>query len=153
MKKLVLLLALLFSVVGVYANDSMHIRTKNGDVVSFKYADKPEIKFNGTKMTITTAAGDDPVVIELNDIDGVDMAKPAGISGAMTDNVMTIMTDGSGVHFTGIPQGANVLVAAIDGRVVVNTVVDNGEFHLASGDFAKGVYIIRINQFTTKVIF
>lgn len=152
MKKLVLLLALLFSFVGAFAEGSLNIRTKNGDVVTIKYADQPEIKFNGTKMTITTAATDQPVVIELTDIDGMEPEKPAGI-GAVADNLMTIMTDASGVHFTAVPEGATVLVAGIDGRVWVNTVVNDGEYHIYAADYAKGIYIVKVNQFTTKVIF
>lgn len=152
MKKLVLILALLFTFVGAFAEGSLNIRTKSGDVVTIKYADQPEIKFNGTKMTITTATTDEPVVIELSDIDGMEPEKPAGI-GAVAENLMTIMTDASGVHFTGVPDGATVLVAAIDGRVWVNTVVSDGEYHLYAADFAKGIYIVKINQFTTKVIF
>ena len=144
MKKLVLILALLFSFVGAFAEGSLNIRTKSGDVVSIKYAEQPEIKFNGTKMTITTATSDQPVVIELSDIDGIEPQKNSGI-GAVADNLLTIMSDAAGVHFSG--------VAGVDGRVWVNTVVKDGEYHLYAADFAKGIYIVKINQFTTKVIF
>lgn len=152
MKKLVLILALLFSFVGAFAEGSLNIRTKSGDVVSIKYAEQPEIKFNGTKMTITTATSDQPVVIELSDIDGIEPQKNSGI-GAVADNLLTIMSDAAGVHFSGVPEDAALLVAGVDGRVWVNTVVKDGEYHLYAADFAKGIYIVKINQFTTKVIF
>lgn len=151
MKKLVLILALLFGVFGAYAEDAFHIYTKSGDVVTMQFAHSPEITFQGSKMTVSTSTGANPVVIELDDIDAIHMRNQSGLEDAVAEGI-SIVTDSEGIHFCNVPQGANVMVATIEGRLVVSTTVDAGEYTLSTSDMAKGIYIIKINQFTTKVI-
>ena len=152
MKKLVLIVALLLGAVGAFAENAFEVRTKSGENVSFRYADKPELKYVGSTVTITTA-GATPVTFELEDVDVVKFSNdPASVETVTPENTIAMYVDAVGIHFTGAEPGAPVLVVSLDGRVVVSTTAPDGEYTLATGDLAKGVYIVKINRFSTKII-
>lgn len=152
MKKLLLIAALLLCAFGIHADNKLTVYTKAGEAVPFHFADKPELKFLGGTMSITVQAGHEPVTFELTEIESIKLEDVTGVEAPTQAAMMAVVTDAAGIHFTGVEDGAQVVVASVDGRVVINTVVNNGEFHLLHGDLAKGVYIIKINKFTTKII-
>lgn len=152
MKKLLLIAALLLCGFGIHADNCLTVTTAAGGVVTYHFADKPELKFLGGTVKVTTQAGHDPVTFELSEIESIKLEDATGVEAPVETAKMAVITDTAGIHFHGVEDGAQAVVASVDGRVVVNTVVNGGEFHLLRGDLAKGVYIIKINKFTTKII-
>lgn len=150
MKKLILLVALLASFVG-YAADvtALRVTPTSGEPVTFLLDEKPEINFNGEKLTVTTTGKTDGVTFEMDQIDNIDFTTVTALEKIEQPGIAVRYEAGS-VTFSNIPEKSPVSVFTVDGRAVVQTTASDS-FTIGVCDLEKGIYVVRIGRFTTKI--
>ncbi len=101
-----------------------------------------------------TTADEQPVVFELDDVASIDF--PGAQSGVGSTDApaagITVAVSGSAVTFGNIPAGSMVEVFSASGAAV-KALRASGNLTLDRSELPSGVYIVRINNFVTKVAF
>lgn len=129
--------------------NSLRVAIADGDPVSFLFDEQPELTFVGSTLQIKSASRS--AVIELDKVVDITMAfaQESSVDAVAKPSIaMQMLADG--VQFSGIADGSTVCVADLTGRSYRCEVVD-GAFVLSRNVLPKGMYIVRINNFTAKV--
>lgn len=151
MKRILLLTMLLLGYMACMAGDGLRVVPRTGEPVTFMFEQQPQVTFLAGKLQIVTSAEKDPVSFELEDVESVDFAVTTGINDAGTAEGIRLMTDAEGVHFMNLPEDADVEVYTLAGMKASAEKADGGEFHLLRSNVGHGIYIVKINQFVTKI--
>ena len=125
------------------AFDGLKVTPVSGDPVVFLFEKQPEASFLAGKLQIKTQ-GEAPVSFELDGVAAVEFVK----SSAVRD---IAATDSEGAVFSNIPEGTAARVFTTAGRLALSRQVAGGEFRLRRSELSPGVYIVKINQFVTKI--
>ncbi len=141
MRKLLFFFALLIMGVAHAEPDVLRVSLATGEPVTFRFAAEPEISFTGHVLSVKSKLSADPVRFELDDVVAVEFVTNSGFS-------VTAMRDS--VVFGNLPENSAVSVYSLDGRMVLVTFAE-GSWMLDRGMFGQGVYIVKINNFVTKI--
>lgn len=152
MKKLLLLSVALLWCFAAMAVEGLTVTTKSGTTATFLYVDKPEVTFPRGKVVITSE-GSDPATFEIDDVAEIKLDTEAGVDCVEAAAGISFSIDGEGLHFYNVPAGARAIVANIAGVVILDRTVEYGLLTIGRDIFQKGVYIVRVGDFTTKVTF
>lgn len=132
------------------AGGSLRVTPRSGTPVTFLFDDQPQITFLAGNLKIVTSGQNEPVTFELDDIDSIDFPSASGLSEPADTGGIRFTTDAAGVHFFNLAPQSNVEVYTLCGAIADSRTAD-GEFHLLRADHKRGVYIVKINQFVTKI--
>ncbi len=155
MRKQFLLFALLVAAVfsAGAAEVALRVTGIDGGESVFLLDRQPEVAFLAGKLQVTTA-DEQPVVFELDDVASIDF--PGAQSGVGSTDApaagITVAVSGSAVTFGNIPAGSMVEVFSASGAAV-KALRASGNLTLDRSELPSGVYIVRINNFVTKVAF
>ncbi len=152
MRKIFLLLALLMvSAVSAFAQISLRVTHVDGSETTFVLDKQPEVALLAGKLHITTAQ-DEPVDFEIDDVESIDFLGKTGVDSAAADAVagITVSVNGSMVTFGNIPDGSMVQIFNTAGTLVAAAKA-SGTHTISRSELASGVYIVKINNFVTKV--
>lgn len=136
-----------------YTAQAAHVLRVNhtsGDVVHFVLDDQPQISFTGSKLKIVSTVNPQGTHFELDDIESLDFTE--ALAAEAPDAGLKVTTDREGVTITNVPEGATVVVCNLTGHTINVPVTADGTLRLLRADLQKGVYIIKINDFTLKTI-
>ncbi len=150
MRKILLTTLLLASAFVAGAADGLRVKTLTGDAVMFHFDSRPEVTFLAGKLQVKTAA-DPAVTFELDDIDSIEFATMTGAD-APAGSGICMSADASGVVFGNIADGAHAAVYSISGRLLVSERCAGGNFSLSRSVYGPGVYIVKIDGFTAKIV-
>ena len=150
MKKILLLILLLGATIAAGAAECLRIKPLTGEAVTFLFEDQPEVSFAGSKLQVKTASAS-PVSFEMDDIESIDFNQTTGASLADAAGI-SLRADALGFHLAGAPDGASAMVFDIAGHLLRSAECPAGEFHLLRSDFGRGVFIVKIEGFTAKVV-
>jgi len=153
-QKLLLLMLFVASSMGVCAADqllTLIVELKNGSQTAFFLKDKPQVKFEGTNLKVTSTAGD--VTFLLADVKtftyakkdptGIDeqVAEPTGV--AFQNNVLVISQ---------LKANAAVCVYAMDGKLVRQLKATRyGTYRLNLSELPSGLYLVKVENTTYKI--
>lgn len=116
----------------------------------FMLSEKPEISFGGDQLKIT--APDVTAERKFADIQTFTFeqrSKPSSIEN-VAETVVFTFNDGENVAISGLPAGAPCALYDTKGICVLNAQADgNGNFSASLSSFAKGVYILIVNNSKT----
>lgn len=152
MRKIVLLLALLMvTTTSAIAQISLRVNHVNGSETVFVLDKQPEVALMAGKLHITTAQ-DEPVDFEIDDVESIDFLGKSGVDSAKDDVVagISVSVSGSIVTFGNIPAGSMVEVFNTAGSLVAAAKASD-TYTISRSELASGVYIVKINNFVTKV--
>lgn len=149
MKKILLLTLLALGTLAASAADALRVKPAGGEPAHFHFDSMPEISFTGSKLHVKTT-GAQPVEFDLDDIEALEFVDLSGIDSAEAPG-LNVFADAQGVHFRGAAQGASAAVYSIAGQLLKAATCPAGEFDLNRDEFGRGIYIVRIDGFTTKV--
>lgn len=150
MKKVLLIAGLMMCYLLSMASGSMTINSKSGESVKFEFDSQPEVSFLGDKLLVKTADAGTPVEFEMDDIDSISMSDSSGVSETEASTILMRATS-MGVMFSNLPADSEIYVYSINGGVVKHLRSNDTQFELRRDELAKGVYIVKINNFTSKI--
>lgn len=142
---------LILSAIGAFAAGGLRVTPVSGEPVVFLFDDRPEVSFIAGKLQVKTAMNNTPVVFELDDIDSIDFSGETSISDIEASAEIAVTIDSRGVHFLNVPAGATASVFTLNGITVISTTVGASTFDIDRSQLAAGVYIVKINNFVTKI--
>lgn len=162
MKKTVLLLVTLLVVLAAKAAlTALHIHTASQGVITVLLDNEPTLTFNDNRSVTIETEGDDaqpPVQLDFDDIESceygdADDYKPNGIKSVSNNPVSTITVriDAAGATFSNIPDNAAVEVYGINGGLIHSVTPQTGICTIARSSLPRGIYIVRIGTFVTKL--
>lgn len=125
---------------------------KDGAKVAYTLAEKPKITFTETDLVIKTKG------IEVNYPLGnmlrftYDSSAPTAITDLKTEEE-TFKFEGNSLLFPFLKANDNVSVYSADGSLVLmKTVRKDGEFVMSVSDLNAGVYLVKVNSVTYKIL-
>lgn len=151
MKKFIFMATLLLYGIVCYASTGLRVIPRTGEAVIFMFEEQPEVTFLAGKLQIKTTSQVSPTGFDLDDIESIDFTTPSKIDNAATDACIHISADNAGVHFTNVPADATAAIYDMGGACVTTTKVNDGTYHILRSDIATGVYVVKINEFVTKI--
>lgn len=161
MKKLLFFSLLLVGCVttGLAALTALRINTYSHGTITLLLENEPALTFNDDR-SITIEPGIDegqpPVTISFDDVESCQYADTddnTGVAPSVTTPEQTIVMSfvAGGIHFANIPDGTGVEVFTTAGAQVMRAPVSEGEYTLPYSRLTKGIYIVRIGRFATKI--
>ena len=151
MRKLILLLTLLAAdALGGRAQVSLRVIHVSCDESVFHLDKQPEVSFLGGTLTIG-CPNEEAVAFELDDVASIDFLGKSGVgsAGAVAGGI-SVTVSGGLVTFDGIPAGSLVELYNIAGALVSST-KSEGSHTIGRSELPGGVYIVKINNFVTKI--
>ena len=125
----------------------------SGEPVTFIFESQPEISFLANHLQIKSTDADQPVSFELDDIESISFDNNVGVESLDSDQAQLYCTyDGDGAHFHNIAPGSSVAVYNVSGLQLENIKASEDVFHVTRSKFGKGVFIVKINNITSKII-
>ncbi|MGM9841365.1 MAG: T9SS type A sorting domain-containing protein [Candidatus Limisoma sp.] len=140
--------ALLFGVARAAEPNALQVTLKSGEPAIFLFEDSPEISFQAESLQITTL-GNEPTTYEIDAVESIDFVDYGGTTSLNRSTILVATTPGQ-IVFRNLPAGSRVCVVALDGRTIVDTTASDS-FSLDRSSLSHGVYIVKINDFTTKI--
>jgi hypothetical protein len=155
MKQRLLFLSLLLTcTVGAYSDDQVStliVTTKSGAETSFFLKDKPQVKFEGTDLKVTSSAGD--ATFALADVLRFTyaMREASGISETLDPETGITFKDNMLV-ISQVKQDSFVGVYSLDGKLVRQfTLQHSGTFRLSLSELPSGLYLVKAGNTTYKI--
>lgn len=129
----------------------MVVETKGGEDVVFRFPEKPEMTFSGENVKIQSTK--ETVLYPMNEVAQVKFeTRSAGVENAMADNEVSFRFDGD-LTVEGINAGTAVTVYSLNGVQCLEGKADsNGKVVLPAGTLAPGVYIVKTNKLSFKIV-
>lgn len=150
MKKLFFFLVFLSPLMAL-AQNCLTIHQKNGETFSYMFQDKPVITYSESDLVLTSTKVQVVFPIRslkkftFDDVDtSVSTVEKVDASYKYSENTVWIR---------GTEPKSLVLVCTIDGKMVKTFVTDeNGDLVFSVNEFVEGVYIIRTDSVTFKIL-
>ncbi|MGN0222593.1 MAG: T9SS type A sorting domain-containing protein [Muribaculaceae bacterium] len=128
--------------------DCLEVVLTSGPCATFLFDRQPEITFVDSKLQITTA-DDSSVAYDLDDV--VDIQFKTFDSTLAADlQSITITATGEGIVVANLPADSSVAVYDLNGRAIIQAVASES-FTISRQDLGRGVYVLKINNFATKI--
>lgn len=127
------------------------VNTSVSDPIIVLIENQPEVTVSEGCLVITSKSVDSPVKIEIDDISEIKFgdASSASLSAPAVGIVCQLLPEAA--IFKGVPENADIRICTIDGRnVPVQKCVD-GELCLTRSILGKGIFVVRIGAFVTKI--
>jgi len=154
MKQRILLLMLLAACcIGVHADqvETLIVKLKNGSEAAFFLKDKPQVKFEGTNLVVTSAIGD--AAFPLADVLRFTYAKkdPAGINDIVTDPTGVTYQDDV-LTISQLKANATVDIFSLDGKLLRQLKAHHaGTYRINLSELPSGLYLVRADNVTYKI--
>lgn len=155
MRKLNFLLLLLLAwPIEMLADDQLAtliVKMKSGSETAFFLKDKPQVKFEGTNLKVTSSAGD--ATFALADVLRFTYAKkdPAGINETIDEKTGVALQDDVLV-ISQMKANSTVNVYSMDGKLVRQLTAQRaGTYRLSLSSLPAGVYIVKADNITYKI--
>lgn len=126
------------------------VKTTGSETVPVLFEANPVVSIADGLLKIKSDTAD-PLQIEITNIAEIvfgDATDPSAINSVR--GFSFILQDG-GALIKGIPADCRPSVCTIDGRVLPTPPVCNGELHLNRASLGKGVFVVKIGSFSTKI--
>ncbi len=127
------------------------VSTSVAEPVGVFFEDSPEVTVSAGKLIVASKSAASPVEIEIDNITEITFGTPASVSAPGRDSGIVCVLQSGAALFKGIPEGRVAEICGVDGRIVPAPAVTGGELRLDSDSLGKGIFIVRIGTFTTKV--
>ena len=125
---------------------------KNGSETAFFLKDKPQVKFEGTNLKVTSSAGD--TTFALADVlqFTYDKRDTSGINETVTEPTGVIFKDDVLV-VSQLKVNAVVSVYGLDGILVRQWKAPHaGTFRLSLSELPSGLYLVKVDNITYKIM-
>lgn len=152
-QRLLLFLLLTAMSIGMYADqlETLIVTLKNGSQTAFFLKDKPQVKFEGTDLKVTSDVGDATFALadvlrftyEKKNPSGIDeiVVDPTGV--AFQDDVLMISQ---------MKANAIVAIYALDGRLLRQLKAHrSGTYRLNLSELPAGLYLVKADNTTYKI--
>ena len=131
------------------------VLTKNGAKTQFVLKDKPKVKIEGKNLRITSTRAD--VTFALSDVVNFTYVNtdPTGIDDLDKEasNPTEVSYKDGTLVLSQLKQGASVAVYTADGKIVRELKAQRqGTFRLSLASLPKGVYIVKADTITYKIM-
>lgn len=127
--------------------------TGDAGPVTVELEDQPELTVAEGRLVVASRKAGEPVEIEIDNIAEIRFSQGGtgiGDAGSGAQGITCVLQRGAAL-FRGIPEGAAVRVCTADGRSVAVPACPGGEMRLSRELLGRGIYIVRIGAFTTKI--
>lgn len=133
--------------------NTLHVLTKDKAVHQFLLTDKPQVKFEGTKLLITSEKA--TVSFALSDVIRFTYkaTDPTGIEELEADGEPAVSYSNDGtVTISQLPANATATVYTMDGRTVQQLKARHaGTYRLSLSGLPSGVYLVKAGSTTYKI--
>lgn len=127
------------------------VETKSGEKVTFYYEAQPEITFAEADVEIKSS--EQSVVYAMSDVAQIKFDDTITGIGAVSKNETRFTFSGTQVIIEGLAPQSKVAVFAADGKLWKQGSADaNGKATLALGELTKGVYVVKTNKVSYKIV-
>lgn len=153
MKKLIIIaISMIAGWACAYAAEpnGLEVTLCDGATATVLFDANPELSFTGSKLVVTLPDRDG-LTYELDAVESIVFKTVSGAEDIIADAI-TMQATAAGVTFGNLGVGTPVTVYDLQGRAVQCAVAD-GSFTLERSTLPRGVYIVKINNFTTKLSF
>ena len=132
--------------------ETLIVKLKNGSETAFFLKDKPQVKFEGTNLKVTSSAGDTTFALadvlrftyDKRDTSGINetIKEPTGV--IFKDDVLVVSQ---------LKVNAVVSVYGLDGILVRQWKAPHaGTFRLSLSELSSGLYLVKVDNITYKIM-
>lgn len=131
--------------------ETLIVKLKDGSETAFFLKDKPQVKFEGTNLKVTSSVTD--ATFALADVLRFTYAKkdPSGINETVIDPTAVEFKDGVLV-ISQLKADATVDVYALDGKLICQLKARHaGTYRLSLSELPSGLYLVKADNITYKI--
>ena len=129
--------------------DCLLLSTKASGEVKILFESHPVITASRGKLQITLSSPSDTMEYEISDIAEIRFSDSASVNSIKRIPGFSMVV--RQVLIRGIPQGVVPQAYTIDGISVPLPGISNGELMLSREALGRGVYVLKVGAFTTKI--
>lgn len=131
--------------------DCLLLSTKASGEVKILFESHPVITASRGKLQITLSSPSDTMEYEISDIAEIRFSDSASVNSIKRIPGFSMVVRKDGVLIRGIPQGVVPGAYTTDGISVPLPDSRNGELMLSREALGRGVYVLKVGSFTTKI--
>lgn len=124
----------------------------DGTKAAVLFEEQPVVNISSGKLSVKASQGD-PVVFEIGDIAEISFGDVSGETAIDRVKDFAFVLENGGGLLRGIPEGVTPRVYTLDGRMLPTPPCSDGTLRLSSETLGKGVFIVKVGSFSTKVQF
>lgn len=128
---------------------TINVIMKDGSITNVQLKEQPKVTFIGDKLVITTSSKS--LQFDRNDVQHFTYAKANSVNGVNVDKSKSFSQQGETLIFNSLKSDSHVQIYCIDGRLV-KSVTASGCFELNLDSLNAGIYIVKVNGTSTKII-
>lgn len=133
-------------------NQGLQIKTLGGEVATVLFEGNPVLTVSDEKLTIKSS-GKDALTFEIADIKEIVFCDTQSSLSSSKAECISCVVQKDGILFRGIPREAVPYICTLDGRGLPSPSVHNGEMKLNRATLGAGVFIVKIDGFSSKILF
>lgn len=127
------------------------VETKSGEKVTFYYEAQPEITFADANVEIKSS--EQSVVYAMNDVAQIKFDDTIAGIDDVSKNETRFTFSGTQLIIEGLAPQSKIAVFATDGKMWKEGTADaNGKVTMAMGELTRGVYVIKTNKVSYKIV-
>ena len=126
------------------------LKTMGGEMAAVLFEANPVVTLSGSKLTVKSNSAD-AVEVEVTNIAEILFGQTTGVVPAGTRKDLACIMQESGVLLRGIPDGVTPRVYSLDGRSLATPAVRGSELQLNRAVIGRGIFIVKVGTFSTKI--
>ena len=128
----------------------LRVKMLDGSTAAVFFEAQPVVTISSGKLNIKANEGD-PVAFELTDIAELSFGDVSGETAIDKVKDFAFVLQNGGALLRDIPQGEEVRIYSLDGKCIATPPVNQGSLLLNRALLGKGIFIVKVGSFTTKV--
>lgn len=126
------------------------IKTLGGETAAILFESNPVVTIANSKMAIKSSTAD-ALEFEISDIAEIQFGDASNKDGIKQPNGFAYVMQEDGAILRGIPEGIVPQVYTLDGYALPTPTIHQGELLLNHSTLGKGIFIIKVGSFSTKI--
>jgi len=126
------------------------VKTAGGTAAAVLFEARPVVTIANGKLTVTAEAAE-ASEFEIADIEEIVFGDVADATAVRELHGFACVLQDGAVVLRGLPQGARPHVYALDGRSLPTPPLQGGELRLSRAQLGRGVFIVKVGSFSTKI--
>lgn len=128
------------------------VTTLAGETAAVRFDDSPVVTISSGRLTVKSTSAE-TMKFQIDDIAEITFGDATGGTGISEPEGFSMLLQGRGALFRGIPEGTQPHVYSLDGRQLPAPPVVDGELQLSRETLGSGIFIVKVGSFATKVQF
>lgn len=128
------------------------VKTLDDEMAAVLFETSPVVTVSSGKLIVKSSSSN-TIEFEISDIAEIQFGDASEVTAITELKGFSCVLQDNGVALRDIPKGIKPRIYTLDGRSVPTPPFQNGELRLNHATLGKGIFILKVGEFSTKIQF